>query len=294
MKILERSEEERNILLSLILILVNIVYALILYSLIYPNINTDNFHQTTYYLIRFDFLIAFIPLNAISFIFFFKLGKLNFSKLGLNKKGFFRAFIFILIIWWSTQLFYCYTNLIMRENPMTKSYWTNILALPYFLGEFIVEFLGNSLFEEVLYRAVLFSQLLIYFKKKKKFSDEENRLIIAIIISQLLFAIAHIPNRFISGYYTLDEAIIGIISPFAFGVFIAYVYYLTNNLYICIGLHGLGNIEISIFSTIFPPTQWFLYVIFFFVFFSTIYKQNTIKKDIKDIMNNKKEIINIS
>ena len=294
MKIMERPKEEKNIILSLILISINIIYATICYTLIYPNIDSDTFNKSTYYLIRADFFIAFLPLNIITFIFFMKFGKLTFSEIGLKKSGFFKAFIFVFLIWWSTQLFYFYTNLVLQITPLTKPYLSNPIALPYFLGEFIVEFLGNSLFEEILYRGVFFTQLFIYIKKKGSYSTEETQILISILISQCLFALVHIPNRFLSGFYTIDEAIIGIITPFIFGIFIAFVYYLSNNLFICIGFHGLGNIGISIFSTVFPPTQWPLYAIFFLIFFYTIFSVKTIEREFDNKLKNKGNLIDKS
>ena len=271
---MERSKEEKNIRLALILILINIIYATICYLFIYPNIDSDSFQQNTRYIITTDFLIAFIPLNIITAIFFLKIGKLTFSEIGLKKSGLLPAIFLIFIIWWAAQLFYFYIDLFFQINPLIKPSWSNPIYYPYILGEFITEFLGNSLFEEILYRGVLFSQLFLYFKSKNKFSNEENQIVMSILISQILFALAHIPNRFISGYYALDEAFFGLISPLIFGVFISYVYYLTNNLYICIGLHGIGNISVSIFTLWFPPSQWSLLIPLFFVFFYILFNTN--------------------
>ncbi len=279
---MERSKEGKNIILSLILISVNIIYAIICYTVIYPNINSKAFHESTSYIIRTDFLIAFIPLNTISLILFLGIGKLTFSEMGLKKSGFFFAIVLVYVIWWITQIAYLIIDLILQINPLMPSSWSNPIYPYYLLGEFITEYLGNSLFEEILYRGVFFTQLFLYFKLKDKFSSERKQLIIAMIISQLLFALAHIPNRFLSGGYNLEEALLGLLSPFIFGLFLCYIYYYTDNLFISMGLHGLGNIAVSLVPVEFPPSQWSLFIIITVFFISILYEEKTTNRDKKE------------
>ena len=71
----------------------------------------------------------------------------------------------------------------------------------------------------------------------KIFSNNETKMWTTIMISAILFTLAHIPNRFISGHYSIVDSFLGLLTAFSFGIFIAFCFYCTNNLFVCIGLH---------------------------------------------------------
>lgn len=97
---------------------------------------------------------------------------------------------------------------------------------------------GVALFEEVVYRGVLFGQLAV------RFEAVLGRPLLghtaAIVAAAAVFAIAHVPHRLRLG--TVTGSLEGdLVALFAVGVTFAVVYLRTGSLLLTIGFHGLYN-----------------------------------------------------
>ncbi len=72
-------------------------------------------------------------------------------------------------------------------------------------------------------------------------------LIIAILVSQFIFAIGHVPNRLYKGGYENWQAVwndqLGL---FISGLFLAAYFLLTNNIFIAVGIHALVNVPMPL------------------------------------------------
>lgn len=113
-----------------------------------------------------------------------------------------------------------------------------------YIGEWIGQLFGNALLEEVLFRGVLFVQILLVFDRM---ASRKKRLTVAIFLSQGLFALFHIPNRIYQGYQGWEYAL-DFLSLLLLGVFFVLIYIWTNNLLFAVGVHALLNAPTLLFE----------------------------------------------
>lgn len=108
------------------------------------------------------------------------------------------------------------------------------------IGKLLGQLLGNALYEETLYRGFVLVQLLLLLRARGV--GRVAAAWLAALGSALVFALPHIPNRLYRGEYAdlgalLGDQIVLLLS----GLFLAWVYLRTRNLWWLIGLHSLAN-----------------------------------------------------
>lgn len=106
-------------------------------------------------------------------------------------------------------------------------------------GALIAQLLGNAFAEETMFRGFLLTQLFLKFAKC--FQGRTWRsLVVAVVLSQCLFALIHIPN--LSRLGTPGGDAVGKLAMvMALGVFLSLLYLRTDNLFIVTGVHALIN-----------------------------------------------------
>lgn len=110
-------------------------------------------------------------------------------------------------------------------------------------GAFLGQLLGNALFEEILFRGVLFQQIRLHLLRRG--NAPAKALVIALAVSQTLFALIHVPLRVSSGMAL--TALPGELALlFTLGVLLALLYWRTANLYVVVGIHALSNTPVPI------------------------------------------------
>jgi membrane protease YdiL (CAAX protease family) len=83
----------------------------------------------------------------------------------------------------------------------------------------------------------------------KQFGDRPwVRLALALLISQGLFALSHIPNRIYLGMKP-NEIAVDLLMLLGWGTLYTIVYLRTDNLFIVVGIHALGNTPTTLFRT---------------------------------------------
>lgn len=114
------------------------------------------------------------------------------------------------------------------------------------IGWLLAQIIGNALFEEIAYRGFLFPQLYL------RFAAFEHRpawrLAASVILSQILFALSHIPNRMYLGLNNVQIAF-DLVMLFGWGVLYTLIYLRTGNLFLVVGVHALGNAPTTLFAT---------------------------------------------
>ena len=75
------------------------------------------------------------------------------------------------------------------------------------------------------------------------------RLVLALLVSQGLFALSHVPNRIYLGMKP-DEIALDLLMLLGWGTLYALIYLRTNNLFIVVGIHALGNTPTTLFATV--------------------------------------------
>jgi membrane protease YdiL (CAAX protease family) len=102
--------------------------------------------------------------------------------------------------------------------------------------------------EETFFRGFLLTQL------RRRYS----RTVVAVLVSQLVFALSHVPNLVLgnSGDSTAPGDIaLQVLIDFGIGVLFAALYLATNNLFLVIGVHALGNAGFALVRTPVDPAQ---------------------------------------
>ena len=192
----------------------------------------------TFGIINATFIANLFNLIIFVSIVLMKFGRLSFSDLGIKKDKLFSALIGVITLWIIMNLVNVIIG-IFKEGSLNINYiFTNYKAT-VILGQFIGQLLGNCLFEEIAFRGFLLVQ--IY----KKFKNSRFKLFASIFISQMIFALIHIPNRIISGM-DFNSILQSIILVFFIGVLFSIVYLATDNIFLAVGVHLLWNLPLII------------------------------------------------
>ena len=162
---------------------------------------------------------------------------LHADDVGLASRGFLPGVAVTMALWIGINLFQTLCAFRLGVPVEANSDWLQLGVLRT-VGIFLAQLLGNALFEEILFRGVLFQQWRMRLSSRGKRPAQS--LLLALIFSQALFALIHVPLRLSSGM-PLDALPSELALLFGLGVLLGLVYWRTSNLYICVGVHALSN-----------------------------------------------------
>ncbi|MFX1368599.1 MAG: lysostaphin resistance A-like protein [Promethearchaeota archaeon] len=178
-------------------------------------------------------------------------GTLQGEDLGLDTKKVPTALVIGLTTWLLIQLIegilgYIYTGVI----EIDYRWGTDSLGL---IGLLIGMLFGTALYEEVGYRGFM----LIQFRMKMESLTENKitQLILAIIISQFLFTLLHLPSKVLNQGWTTAVLFDLLFSVFLNGVIYCLLYLRTENLFFVMFVHALGNAPTSLISPHIEPSN---------------------------------------
>lgn len=245
--------------------------------------------EKTYYIIQ-DTLVIYLIKDIIFIIFFILiLSNLKLKDIGLEKKKILPAVIILSSIW----IFYNIVGLVYTLSLNGKIVFdSEILSEGWnvVLGQFIGQIFGCGPFEEIIYRAFFLIQIYLFLRKKN--SDETNKiskisLFFSIIISQIFFALIHIPDR-VWENQPLNEYWMDMFSLFIYGVVFVLLYLRTNNILIVAGIHALLNRTTSLFMPSFYSwiIIWIfavLLLIFYPIIIDKIKNKKNIQRHLKEV-----------
>ncbi|MBZ0291973.1 MAG: CPBP family intramembrane metalloprotease [Anaerolineae bacterium] len=218
----------------------HIALALFINFVIFPSGLTDPIQRATGGLINATLLANFINLALIVFGILVILGKQRARDLGLIWRHLPGALLLTLLIWLVAQAVLVLLALAQGQPLALHPNW-NQRGTTIVLGVLIGQVFGNALYEEISFRGFLLPQL--YFK-----INARPRLLIALLISQALFALMHIPNRLAFGA-TLAEAVSNLPMLLLLGILFALFYLVTGSIFLSIGVHALGNAATPLFAS---------------------------------------------
>ena len=171
----------------------------------------------------------------------FGLGRLRPSDVGLYQRQVLPALLIGFIIWVILQLVAFLVTLVsgsLAANPL----WHDEGGAAA-VGYLIEQLFGNAFYEEIVFRGFLFVQLLLRFNRLAR---KWVGFTLALVASQAVFALMHLPNRIWADNMTLPDALSSIESVFVLGVLFALVYWRTRNLLLVVAIHALSNEPTSI------------------------------------------------
>ena len=162
---------------------------------------------------------------------------------GLRRKDLRTAIVIVGGVWLVAQITTIVVSVattgtvLLAPTLATGGLWT-------LLGLFLAQVLGNALYEEVLYRGFLLTALHACFVKRMR-----NRpFIAALVLSQSIFALVHVPSRLVAGVVGMPLAA-NLLVVFLTGIGFALLYYRTRNLLLVVGVHALLNYPTVVFGT---------------------------------------------
>jgi uncharacterized protein len=182
---------------------------------------------------------ALLPNIAIILVFIYGLliiyGKFKPSELGLEREELLQAIWVIAIVILMLQVISTASGAISYKTLTIGNLWSKVSGSTA-LGILISQLLVVAVQEEIIFRGFLMPQVYLRIKKVKYIV----RMGFALVISQGLFAVWHIPIRIFLGM-SLTSTIISIFSVFMLGIIFALIYIRTGNIFISMGMHGLWN-----------------------------------------------------
>lgn len=196
--------------------------------------------EMSYYFINSTLQANLISLLIFGFI-IFKIGKHNLSSLWLTKEKL-KTALWIGIIFW--LIFQITVIIYVFFSKETLSLHPHINKE---IGALLGQLFGNALNEELIFRGIFFLQLYIILRNRL---SNRMALIISIIITQLFFAVIHLPNRILVKHY--ENLIVDQIRLFIMGALFVLLYIRTQNFALCVIIHALCNYPLRIFNSDFP------------------------------------------
>jgi membrane protease YdiL (CAAX protease family) len=118
------------------------------------------------------------------------------------------------------------------------------------VGQLLGQLLGNALLEEMVFRGFFLPQF--FLKASVRFRPGV-ALVLAILGSQTLFALVHIPNRLFVQSRPVEELLGDQLALVWHGIGYCVVYLVTRNLFVCVGLHSLWNQPARLLPVPFSP-----------------------------------------
>lgn len=186
----------------------------------------------------------------------FGMGRLRPSDLGLSRQKALQAAAIIGAIWIFNQLLGGITELATTPALTFHRSWASGAGRVLLWAA--VMFFATALYEEIGFRGFLYPQLYLKFP-----GSARARFWSALLVSQLVFAAAHIPGHLIIRHMSGGADLLSVLArQFVAGVLLLLIYLRTRNLGIAIGLHGLANAPTPLFA---GTLSWEIFLIALFV-----------------------------
>jgi len=164
----------------------------------------------------------------------FGIGRLRPGDVGLERKKLRQGILVTASIWLLDQAIGAVYGILTTGPIVDRSWTTNGVAGTLLWAA--VMFLGAAMYEEIAFRGFLFPQLYLKFR-----GSDRVRLWTAILASQFLFAIGHVPAHIIIRHMSGRGLWTTVVVQGLIGVVLVLLYLRTRNLWISVGIHGLVN-----------------------------------------------------
>ena len=106
------------------------------------------------------------------------------------------------------------------------------------IGGILGQLFGNALAEETVFRGFFFPQF--YYKFGKRLG-RVRALVTAALVSQVAFALLHLPNRLFVKGVPSSELLGDQVQLVVMGLVFLAIYVVTRNLFVAVGIHALAN-----------------------------------------------------
>lgn len=173
-----------------------------------------------------------------------KRGRLRPYDVGLIPSHLPMGIVYTIGFWACAQVVHLVASLLTHGAVTLNPDWINNTSM--MIGLILAQLIGNALFEEIAYRGFLFPQIYLHLDRLRHRAWW--RLGAAILLSQVIFALSHIPNRLYLGMMP-EQLLPDLLLLLGWGVLYTIIYLRTDNLFLVVGVHALGNAPSTLFAT---------------------------------------------
>ena len=185
-------------------------------------------------------LVATLSSLAVTLVLACGVGRLRLRDLGLTMRGWLAGTAIVLAMWAVIQLVLLLVALASGDG-IAPGATCNLAGA----AELFQQVFGNAPAEEVLFRGFLFVQLV---QLARRGMSGPRAWVLGLVISQLIFALSHLPNRWEHDLHGLTMlASLG--GVFWHGTWLALLYVRTGNLAIAMGVHALANNSVELVAS---------------------------------------------
>ena len=165
------------------------------------------------------------------------LGKLRFEDIGLVWSRAAPGIALSALVWGIAQSVELGLGITGPTGVQLHPSWQQAGTAAAVLGRLTSQIFAVALIEEISFRGYLLPQTYLFLKDRWP-SARRLRLSVALVLSQGLFMVLHLPFLLHAG---VPPANLSVVLPiiFAFGLFFSFVYLRTRNLFFAIGIHAL-------------------------------------------------------
>lgn len=230
------------------LIILEIIFAMTVNLFFFEKGTFDGINRLTRGWMNATLCAGLLGLMVIVVIYLWVMVRIPLRDLGLRREKLLAGCLWTFVFWLAVNVISACINLIAG----TALTWNQDLAdFPnLFLGALLGQLFGNALLEEIIFRGFLFVQIHHWLSGTVKPSS---RIVKAMLISQTIFALMHIPNRIYGGLSGM-EFVYDFIQLVILGMLFALLYVLTRNLFIVVGIHSLLNVNLMIWTGSYATT----------------------------------------
>lgn len=190
-------------------------------------------------------LANLVFIAALVLVIILGVGRLRLYDIGLVRRNIMPGLVYTVGLWLVAQIVHLLAGLVTYGTVSLNAEWLTY-GVGFMIGLLLTQIFGNALFEEIAYRGFLVPQL--YLRLERLRDRPWKRLFAALLISQTAFALSHIPNRIYLGM-TAGDIAIDLLMLVGWGILYALLYLRTDNLFLVVGVHALGNTPTTIFAT---------------------------------------------
>ena len=191
-------------------------------------------------------LVGLVVVGCVVFAY----ARLTPADVGLGWRQLRSGVLYTLILWALTQAINGLADVITTGGLQLNTNWPEAGAA-FIIGALLAQVCGNALIEEIGWRGFLLPQVFWRLGGNDGPTPRQN-LVLAVLGVQFLFALIHIPNRLLVDNMLILELVASLVYVFIVGIFFAWIYLRTGNLFLAIGVHALFNTPTVLFASVLP------------------------------------------
>lgn len=186
-------------------------------------------------------LVASAGFGLVQLAVLFGPGRQSAADVGWRMGALLPALVATVLLWALMQVSTVIAAYSSGGPPVPATSWTRGAGVA--LGPLLAQLLGTALMEETVMRGYLWPQVS---QRLQRHLGERSAWIAGLVVSQALFAALHIPGLLHRG--SEPAALMGPLLMLLFvGLVFALVYAFTDNLFLAVGAHALGNAPTLLF-----------------------------------------------